>query len=59
MLKHNDSIFATKDSKRQQRVNLDEQVQSPVHVEKVIELTNDELEHVSGGRAIGPDWIPK
>ena len=58
MFNHNDSVFAIKESNRQQCLNRDEQTKSPIHAEKVTELTHDELQHVSGGRMLYPIWVP-
>jgi mersacidin/lichenicidin family type 2 lantibiotic len=59
-MSHVDIIRALKESEYRRSLNkVNEQEKPPVHSARFIELKDIELEAVSGGRAIGPEWIPK
>jgi bacteriocin-like protein len=59
MFKRNDRVFAIQHSKHQQHQNPDVSENRVPRFASTVELNDEELDQVSGGRCIGPDWIPK
>jgi len=58
-MSHSEVNRALKDPEYRQGLSQDERAKLPLHPAGLVELQDAELEAVSGGRAIGPDWIPK
>ena len=58
-MSHSDVIRALKDPEYRQSLSQDERAKLPAHPAGLVELQEAELEAVSGGRYLYPDWIPK
>jgi len=58
-MSHSEVIRVLKDSEYRQNLTQDERAKLALHPAGLVELKDAELEAVSGGRLLWPDWIFK